>query len=51
MPEVTLTANVGCHLNLALEASYFNAGPVLHKSGSGKDMTHLGLHSVFNSCE
>jgi len=43
MPEAVLSADVSRPLLLALEASYFNAGPVLRESGAGRDMTHLGL--------
>ena len=47
MPEVTLTATVGRHVTLALEASHFNAGPVLRESGSGQDLSHLGLRASY----
>jgi len=47
MPEMMLTANVGSHVTLALEASDFDAGPVLRHSGTGKDMTHLGRRASY----
>ena len=43
MPEAVLSWKMRRHLNVALEASEFRAGPVLRQGSVGRDMMHLGL--------
>ncbi len=47
MPEVVLSWNAGRHVNLALEASKFWAGPVLRDGPVGQDMTHVALRARY----
>jgi len=47
MPETILTADVGPHVSLAVDASYFDAGPVLRHSGTAEGMTHIGLRARY----